>query len=1165
MKYKNIVFDIGGVLLSYRWLELVMETVPDRETGLLFAKHLYEDKLWVQFDLGIRPFDDILDDYTKKYPEEAEYIMYVMTHLERMPLPRPKVWEKVHALKEMGYHLYLLSNYSSRMLNAHTKNMTLPFFKEVDGYVISYEVHSIKPDKEIYEALFDKYSLDPKECIFFDDRQENVDGARLCGMEGRVIYSEEVLLGYLDRLLAKDGVSNPFHDHSIPRNERIDWLLSNMNKEEKIILYSHPEYGVGRFGVEGFVLGGEAAHGVEARNEQNFLGDPDITTSFPNPIGMSSSWDPGLIKEAGHITGTEARACWNKHRKTGLSRWAPTIDPERDPRWGRNEEGYGEDPLLSSENATAYIKGMQGDNGEYVLCGATLKHFYANNKEDGRFFINSSVGLRDKMEYYLPPFRTAIEEGHALGVMTAYNKINGIPGMTNPEVRTLLKEAWGVPHAVCDGFAMIRLKDYHHEFGTLAECLAASVKAGVDSMSDKPEDVEKALRDALELGILSEDELDGALKNILMVAMKLGIYDPEDACPYNKVSFDDTDSEDARNVCRRLSSESLVLLENKNSALPLDKSAADDFILAGPLADEWFPDWYAGHPPFRHSVKDGLCAVLGHDVPFTKGLNTYRIISGNKAWSILPGGSIGLSAKEDGDTFYIEDWGDGIFTIRSAETGKYVQSLFYGEKEPGGLKADKDDIFDWFVTCRFAIEDTESGLLIKNRFGFPVYLSEDGTLRADDNGSPLYFQKVMAANGALELEKLSSERSNIILVLGCNSMIPAREDYDRSSLALPSDQQKLLNAAIKTGKKVIAVLISNYPYTMQGAEKNVAALLLTPSGSEYMGDAVASAIFGDTVPAGRLPQSWPASEDMLPDMNDYRIIGNRTYRYVSDGWLYPFGYGLSYGSIQYTGMEIPEISDKKIKIRLTLMNIGAVTCDEVVQIYASMDDPDERLSPAGFGRRLIAFTRVRSLKPGETRNVNLSADISGLQIFDAVNGEYVVCGGHYHIYAASDALSEILSCNTEISGAALPIRDLSKLVPVYTCDDSHDIEFQRGAFGMTAAAPGSEDGGSCLIFKKCHLPEKAEKIRLLLRSETSGSAEIIWNDEIKAVWEGNTSKPEKHLSTYELPTECTKAPLSWPAVWTEVECDLNGSVSEFSGNLMIRISGDISLLSIKFA
>ncbi len=1163
MKYKNIVFDIGGVLLSYRWLELVMEIVPDRETALLFAGHLYEDKLWAQFDLGIRPFDDILDDYTKKYPDEAEYIMYVMTHLERMPLPRPRVWEKVHALKEMGYNLYLLSNYSSRMLNAHTENMTLPFFKEVDGYVISYEVHSIKPDRAIYEALFDKYSLDPKDCIFFDDKQENVDGARLCGMEGRVIYSEEVLLGYLDRLLAENGVSNPFHDHTIPRNERIDWLLSNMNQEEKIILYSHPEYGVGRFGVEGFVLGGEAAHGVEARNEQNFLGDPDITTSFPNPIGMSSSWDPGLIKEAGHITGTEARACWNKHRRTGLSRWAPTIDLERDPRWGRNEEGYGEDPLLSSENATAYIKGMQGDNGEYVLCGATLKHFYANNKEDGRFFINSSVGLRDKMEYYLPPFKNAIENGHALGIMTAYNKINGIPGMTDPEVRTLLKETWGVPHAVCDGFAMVRLKDYHHEFGSLAECLVASVKAGVDSMSDKPEDVEKALRDALELGILTEDELDGALKNILMVAMKLGIYDPKDACPYNTVSFDCTDSEDARTVCRRLSAESLVLLENKDYALPLDKTAANDFVLAGPLANEWYPDWYAGHPPFRHSVKDGLCAFLGHDVPFTNGLDTYRIVSGDKAWCILPGGSIGLSDKEDGDTFYIEEWGDGVFTIKAADTGKYVQSLFYGEKTPGGLKADKDDIFDWFVTCRFTIEDTENGLLIKNRFGFPVYLSENGTLRADEQGSPLYFLKEPATDGSLELEKLSSECSTIIVVLGCNSMIPAREDYDRSSLALPSDQLKLLDTAVKTGKKVITVLISNYPYIMQGAEKDVDALLLSPSGSEYMGDAIASAIFGDTVPSGRLPQSWPASDGMLPDMNDYRIIEKRTYRYVSEGWLYPFGYGLSYGSIQYTGMEITEINDAAIKIRLTLMNIGAVPCDEVVQIYATMEDPDERLLPAGFGRRLIAFTRVRAVKPGETRNIMLSSDISCLQIYDVVNGEYVVCSGDYHIYAASDALHEILSCDTMIPGTSLPVRDLSKLIPVYACDDSHNVEYVKGAFGMTAATPGAEKRSSCLIFKKCRFPEKAEKLRLLLRSEVSGSAEVIWNEKTIAAWKGNTSEPVRPLSTYELPTECTRPPVSWPAAWTEAECELKDTVFDSSGNLMILISGDISLLSVK--
>ncbi len=210
MRYKNIIFDVGGVLLSYRWLDLIKETQPDDTEANAFAKRLFNDPLWLEFDIGIRPFDDIIEDYVVKYPEDEKHIRYVLGHLERMPIHRPRVWEKVHELKLAGYRLYILSNYSHRMFSIHTGG--LPFHDDMDGRIVSYEVHHLKPYKEIYEDLFGKYGLKPEECLFFDDRQDNVDGGKKCGMDGRVIYSEEVLLGHLDRLLAPDGISNTFHD-----------------------------------------------------------------------------------------------------------------------------------------------------------------------------------------------------------------------------------------------------------------------------------------------------------------------------------------------------------------------------------------------------------------------------------------------------------------------------------------------------------------------------------------------------------------------------------------------------------------------------------------------------------------------------------------------------------------------------------------------------------------------------------------------------------------------------------------------------------------------------------------------------------------------------------------------------------------------------------------
>lgn len=1166
MKYKNLIFDVGGVLLSYRWMELIMETIIDRDEAERFANRLFNDPLWLEFDVELRPFDDVVEDYVRKYPEDEEHIRYVLGHLERMPLSRERVWERIHELKKAGYRIYLLSNYSSRMFHIHTDG--LPFLDDLDGHIISYEVHRLKPDKEIYEALFERYSLNPGECIFFDDRQENVDGGRKCGMEGRVIYSEETLLGYLERLLAPDHISNPFHDSSKPREERIDWLLSHMTTEEKVIMYSHPEQGAGRFGVEGFVIGGEAAHGIEARNDQNGIGEKDITTSFPNPVGMSSSWDKKLIFEAGRITGTEARALFRRHRKTGLARWAPTIDLERDPRWGRNEEGYGEDPCLVSGNAGAFISGMQGEDPDYIRCGTALKHYYANNSEKDRFFSNSSIGLRDKFEYYLVPFKHAVEKAGALGIMTAYNRINGIPGMTDPEIRSLFKEKNRLQYAVTDGFAMMRLMNYHHEYGTIAECLAESVKAGIDLMNDTPEKVEKALRDALELALISEDDLDNVLRNILMTGMRLGIYDSEGCCPYDKIRADETDTEEARNICRKISEESVVLLENRDHALPLNKESEKEVLVAGPLADKWLGDWYGGIPPFAHSVYEGISSLTGTPAEVVMGLDKYRILAGDRAWHIEEDDSISLSDPDEGDLFYIENWGEGYYTIKSAATGKYIQSSFYGKADAdrGKLTADKEDVFDWFTTCRFYIDgDIQEGEhTVQDRFLKPLTVAGNGKVKADSEipAIKVHFEKIM--DGIEEAKAAAKGHDTIILVLGCNPMIPAREDYDRTSLALPDTQQRLLDAFTGSEKKVIAVLLSNYPYTMNGAEKKIDAVLLSATGSEYMGDAVAAVLFGEASPAGRIVQGWPALEGMLPDMDDYRITGLRSYRYVSKGWLYPFGYGLTYEETACSDLQIEDTDTEQLLVNLSVENKGQTVSDEVVQIYATAEFDDEKFSGYGYGRRLIGYERIRGLQPGESRRITIAVGGECLQVYDVVKRDYILYEGDYRIYAGRHAFDEAVSSEVHIDGEGFAKRDLSGLIPVYECDDYDNAEFEAGSFGMTAVSVKNGQKDARLVFCKSIMPEKAEKAYILLKSETEGRVDMIWNEKSISSWQGNTSSFDRALTVYELPTEHTIMEDHWTAKWQEIECALEDADFAAEGTLKLVISGDARVLSIKF-
>lgn len=246
---------------------------------------------------------------------------------------------------------------------------------------------------------------------------------------------------------------NLLWDSSLPMNERIEYLLREMTLEEKFsfLATSHP--GLERLSIPEFSFGGEAAHGVEARNDAT--GDAVETTSFSQPIGMSASWDTELIEQVGTVVGTEARALYNSRPGGGLSRWAPTVDMVRDPRWGRNEEGYGEEPLLNGKMASAYIRGLQGNDEKYLRMAATVKHFYANNVEDGRTWKSSSIDPRNKYEYYLEPFRRAVEEGKAEVMMTAYNEINGVPAILNHEVNEIVKNSgaceamWFVTAVIC--------------------------------------------------------------------------------------------------------------------------------------------------------------------------------------------------------------------------------------------------------------------------------------------------------------------------------------------------------------------------------------------------------------------------------------------------------------------------------------------------------------------------------------------------------------------------------------------------------------------------------------------------------------------------------------------------------------------------------------------
>ncbi len=431
--------------------------------------------------------------------------------------------------------------------------------------------------------------------------------------------------------------NTPLYNPDLSVRERAEYLVSQMTLEEKFAcftLWIRNE----RLGISASTCGGEGAHGVQARAGQKEAYPPTPTTSFTQPIGMAATFDRDLIRQAGNVTGKESRAFSNAVSKGGHCRLAPTVDLCRDPRWGRTEEGYGEDPYLTGKMASAYIIGMQdehrydgkplapGERGDRIRTGAVLKHFYANNQEYRRCYDNFEITDKVKHDYELEPYRYCATEGHAEGVMTCYNAINGVPGMLNHEVQDILKDKWGIRYAMTDGGDFLQTVLLHRYFETHAETLAEGVKAGVDAMLDNPLEVTKAAREAFGRGLITEAEMDKSILCTVSELIRQGVFDPED--PYADLDMADVGTDEARRISLQMSKESNVLLKNKDGFLPF--SPGDDIVLIGHVADSWYMDWYGGKPLYKVTLKAGIEKKMRRPVPYDSGLNLVRFRFGDQ-------------------------------------------------------------------------------------------------------------------------------------------------------------------------------------------------------------------------------------------------------------------------------------------------------------------------------------------------------------------------------------------------------------------------------------------------------------------------------------------------------------------------------------------------------
>ena len=962
--------------------------------------------------------------------------------------------------------------------------------------------------------------------------------------------------------------ATPFWDASLTDDQRIDWLLSAMTIDEKLDYLSSQAPDLDRLGIPGFSVGGEAAHGVVEWSVQNDMDVPDVTTSFPQPIGMSAAWDTELIRKAGQVTGTEARVIYHRHPGRGLSRWAPTVDLERDPRWGRNEEGYGEDPVLTGAMAGAYIKGMQGEDPKYIRTAATLKHFYGNNTEVGRGWKSSSIDPRNQYELYLEPFRRCIEDAKAEGVMTAYNKINGTVGILNPEVDNILKKQYGLKHVVGDGAAMGLVVSLHHHFGQHAETIAAALKAGVDAMSDDPVMVEQAAREAYELNLITEADADRAIRNMMRTKLRLGIYDREPGNPFDRVTEADIDSEENRAVCMQLTREAVILLKNENHMLPLDLSMnVDDMVLAGPLGDAWYQDWYGGLSPYRKTFRQGLREIQKTEISFADGLDRIVFRYQEKGAAIAEDGTLYLA--DEPDIFVKENWGEGSYTFKSVRTGKYLNTRLpmpgKTDEEMGRIAADNENAFDWFVLEIFHIEENENGtIVLTNRFNYPVCIDENGAFVAtqDKNGS--FLRMDVVESGIEKAAALAAKKKIVLLALGCNSMINAKEEIDRKTLTLPLDQQRLLDEVAKVNPNTVLVLFTNYPYTMNEAQEKLPAIVTSATGSQDMGTAMAETIFGLNAPAGRLNMTWYKDVSQLPDIDDYDIMkGKRTYRYFDGEVLYPFGFGLTYTDFTYADFSVKLKDYRTLDITFMVTNTGNTASDEVAQVYGKA--PASRVKKPIC--QLLGFVRLKNLAPGEKRTVSMEIPVEELRFYDVISRTLMVEEGIYQIYAGPNSKAEAIKLDIFVPGRKTGLRDMSKRIPADHYDDYENIYLTEGHFGFKAAALLEPEKPGCLIYKDCDLTKENRVLSLHVKSEKGGKIKVYLNDRLAGSWEGETrtyerqSAPKLDKNAWQEVIERNKYRVP---LYEDLDIVLDG-IEEQNGPVKIKLclEGDIKLCFLR--
>ena len=854
-------------------------------------------------------------------------------------------------------------------------------------------------------------------------------------------------LFYLLPLLALASCGEPsYKDASLSPERRAELLVKELTLEEKAHLMMDGSRSVERLGIKPYNWWNEGLHGVARAG---------LATVFPQPIGMAASFNPEMVYEVCNAVSDEARAKNtyyasqdSRERCQGLTMWTPTVNIYRDPRWGRGIETYGEDPYLTSRMGVMVVKGLQGPaDGKYDKLHACAKHFAVHSgPEWNRHSFNAeNIKPRDLYETYLPPFEALVKEGKVEEVMCAYNRFEGDPCCGSDRLlMQILRGEWGFDGIVvsdCGAIADFYNDRGHHTHPDAESASAAAVISGTDLECGSSY---KALIESVKKGLISEETVDTSVKRLMKARFALGEMDEPEKVSWTKIPFSVVASAAHDSLALNMARESMTLLMNKDNFLPLKRGGLTVAVM-GPNANDSVMQWgnYNGMPAHTVTILDGVRNLLGTDdkliyeqgCPWVERTLIQSAFSQCKSdkgpgftaryWNNLKREGEPVTTTQVTTPFRFCTSGATVFapgvnltdfsaTYNSAfipkESGEIVLEVYcYGS---GRLRVNGEEVKS-FSNKHGARKSThamkvQAGKSYDLELDFE-YLRSDAQLNFD-----LGFKKDVDIRKSVERVK---DADIVIFASGISPSLegeemgvnlPGFKKGDRTDIELPAVQRELIDALHRAGKKIILVNCSGSPIGLEPETQKCEAILQAWYPGQQGGKAVAEVLFGDYNPAGKLPVTFYRNVSQLPDFEDYNMTG-RTYRYMQDVPLFPFGYGLSYTTFGYgkTVFDKNELTaGQSLKLTVPVTNTGKRNGEEVVQVYLRKQGDAE-----GPIKTLRAFKRV-SIPAGKTVNVEFDLKDKELEWWDDQSNTVRVCPGNYDIMVGGSSKEEDLQRTT---------------------------------------------------------------------------------------------------------------------------------------------------------